>query len=307
MKRCRGLVIFILIFSLSACSKDSSLTVYEYSGLYDDSLVFSSSGDIYEDGDTGIYDNSNAPRNRVYSFFGTEYQLNYKETFAKEFFPYAEDYYYANNNSDIKFSFKENTDILTGVTFWDGVSIDPSIVLENEEDYISFANNLVDDYIVLDDYVCSVSTLVYNFVEEDGIADGSYNSYDYFYKSSSSTEHPRYTISYTKYLDGFKTCEMAVVSLNPDGSLHSLQLNAIGLFDQVKLDGFSEKMIETAVSSKLEKICNDGYRIQSNTSQMTLCIDKEGKPFFVVVAKPEITSKNTELQQETCIFIIPLN
>lgn len=301
------LVISVLTFSLAACSKDSLLTVYEYPGLYDDSLVFSSSGDIYEDDNKGVYDNSNALRSRVYNLFGTEYKLNYNETFAKEFFPYAEDYYYADGNTDIRFSFKENTDFLTGVTFWDGLYINQSTPLENEEDYISLANNLMKDYIDLNDYTCSISTSVYNFVKEGDTAVGGYDNYDYFYKSNFPTEYPRYIVSYTKYLDGFRTCEMAVAELNSDGTLYSLYFNAIGLFEQVKLNGFNEKMVENAVYNKLKAICRDGYNIQSNTNQMILSIDSKGKLFFLVAAKPEITSKNTNITPQTCIFIVPVN
>ncbi|MDD5900044.1 MAG: hypothetical protein PUC73_03985 [Lachnospiraceae bacterium] len=299
---------FVLLMSicLMACGKGNDLRIYEYSGMNDDNLYFDYSGETYRYESMVRTNESVAEETREFRFMGEVYELTYAETDAKEFLPYAEDYYYA---GDIEFAFVENTEEIAGICCYAGDAIDirknEEVKLEKEKDYKQIADSVVKEYINIGKYTSECSTRVTLFEEKDGVADCSYKNYDYFYAGNGDESEIRYTFTYIREFKGYETCETVFVTLNEAGQLCNLQLNAVGMFDNKKEAVAKRTDIDKKVKQKLKEICREEYLVGDVKCDTILCVNQEGDFFYVSLVDSMVESTESGVETETkCVFLL---
>lgn len=299
----------VMFLFLGACKKKTALHVYEYFGQNDDTSVFRYEGDIW----AGIGekdkmdDHKSAAQNRQFVFLGQKYDLCYTETETKEFLPYAEDYYFTGEGTDLEVSFKEGTDLMTGIYCYDGLDVGGEVLSQTEEEMKKRADSLLKEYIALEEYDCSCSSEVIHFEEQNGEAESYRTCYNYFYNDIQETDQNTvlYTFTYNKRYQGYRTCEMALVTFTEKGLLYSLQLNAIGMFSSEDAASVGQAKLQESIAKKMNRICKEGYRVQSLNNDVTLCKDRDDHFFYVVAAVPMVVQDNGSIaSQETCIFIV---
>lgn len=288
-----------------ACKSEDTLHVYEYSGWNDDTIYFDYSGETYQYENLKREAETKAPKFREVRFLGEVYELTYQDTIAKEFLPYAEDFYKV---GDIEFSFIENTDTFSGVWCYGGTSIDVGKAEKNliaEKDYKKIADDLVKEYIDIGKFTQNCSSVVTLFEEKEGIADCSHESYDGFYEKKNINEEVKYTFTYVGNFKGYETFEKVFVTLNDAGELCELQLNAVGLFDNKKESVAKIKEIEKSVKQKTKDICKDGYAIKDVNCDTVLCVNSEGKYFYLTFAESILEHLQDKIEsEETSVFIL---
>ncbi len=277
-----------------ACKTEDNMHVYEYSGQHDDTIYYDYTGETYQYESFKREAGTTAPKNRKIQFLGKEYELTYRNTVTKSFLPFAEDFYYA---GDMEFSFIENTDTFSGVFCYGETSIDLGRTAEklvDEKDYKAIADDLVKAYVDISDYTQKCSSLVTFFEEENGVADCWHESYDTFYEKKAN-EKVEYTFTYIRNYKGYETFEKVFVTLNEAGELRELQFNAAGLFDDKKEPVAGKKEIEKKATQKMKDICKEGYAIKDVNCDIVLCINSEGKFFYLTF----VDSKLEHLQDKT--------
>ena len=297
---------FCVSIGLAACGTENELKVYEYSGLNDDNTYFDYSGEVYRYENMIRTEEPAAEESREFHFMGEVYDLTYSETDAKEFMPYAEDYYYA---GDIEFAFVENTEKISGICCYDGSAIsvrkNGNGKLEGEKDYKKIADSVAKEYINIGKYISECSSRVTVFEEKDGVAECSYKNYDYFFAGDGTESEIKYTFTYTREYKGYETCEMVIVTLNEAGQLCNLQLNAVGMFDNKKNSVVKREAIDKSVKQKMNEIFRGEYFVESVKCDTILCVNQEGKLFYLTLVDSII--EGTEPKEKTeaeCVFIL---
>lgn len=306
MKKKVSLLCLVMIICLMACAEKNNLNIYEYSGMNDDNTYFDYSGETYRYECMVRTNESVAEETRKVRFMGKDYELTYSETDVKEFLPYAEDYYYA---GDIEFAFVENTEEISGICCYDGNAIDirknRGKKLEKEKDYKEIADSIVKEYTNIGKYTSECSTRVTLFEEKDGVAECNYKNYDYFYVRNGEEAEIRYTFSYTREFKGYETCEMVFVTLNEEGQLCNLQLNAVGMFDNKKGTVAKRADVNKKVKQKMKEICREEYLVENVMSDTILCVNQEGDFFYVALVDAMVENAESKGKIPTeCVFIL---
>lgn len=280
----------------------AKLHVYEYSE--DGSGVLNYTGDVYDDYPKANYYTDDAAVPTIsFDFNGTQYELTYYETGQKELVPYEEESY--RNSDGVKISFKKGTRQVCGIQSEDGLRISDLEKPKTEEDFQQISDSFVKDYIAAENYTCSLTTEVAYFLQEGEKASRWYEKKDFFYTSSSETEAVQYIFTYRRYLNDFRTNDMAKVVLNSDGTLDRLVLSNIGAFEEAEKQLVQKNALQSAVSEKITAICPEGYQVENIQNDIMICIDEAGKLFFFVEAKPILRAvSNNEQLEGTCYFII---
>jgi len=300
-----GVVTGMILLSLGALScKSEELRVYKHPD-WDAAEYFDYSAEVYEyklkkkDGEVS------APQTRTVQFMGKTYDATYSETYTKEFFPYADDYY---ESGDFEFSFVEHTDKLSGVTCFgdaviavDGVEQQP----ETEADYRAVADRIAGEYIVVEDFEVKCTSAVNLFQLVNGVASGGSESFGYFYEAKEDTREVKYTFTYSGKFQGYDTCENVIVTLDRAGNLCGLQLNAVGLFADKTEKVAKPEEITALVKKTMESACLESYAVNEVSCDITLGVNGEGEYLYLVIAEAEMEKQGVANSGTTIdIFVI---
>lgn len=302
MRRRLLVALLALPFVFMGGGSGVKLHVYEYPG-YDMPSVLNYTADSYEYPQVDDYKDALAVQDLSFDFRGRQYELTYYDTSQKEFVPYEEENY--RNTDGLEVSFKKGTGQVCGIRSENGLCISDLKNPETEEEFRQISDSFVKDYIVVENYTCSLTTEVAYFQQEGEKACRWFEKKDFFYTKNSEIESVQYIFVYTRYLDGFKTGDMAEVVLNPDGTLDTLILTNIGIFDDAKEQLVKQEVLDGAVLEKISAICPAGYQVGAVQSNVMVCMDEAGGVFFFVVANPDIREESNNIPlNETCFFIV---
>lgn len=293
----------VLFFMLTGCGSEAKLHVYEYPAAYDESNIMKYTGDSYEYKKTDNYVDASAVQSFSFDLAGVQYELAYQDTDQKEFVPYEEENYISQGGLEI--SFKKGTEEVCGIQSEDGLRISSLENPKTEEDFRRISETFVKEYIVPENYICSLATEVAHFVQEGEKASRWFETKDFFYIGSPGTESVKYIFTYIRYLDGYQTSDIAEIILNPNGTLDRMMLINIGAFEDAGERMVGRDALDRAVLEKVNAICSEGYKIENVQNDVIVCIDENGQLFFLVSAKPTIrVASNNEQLEGTCIFIV---
>ncbi len=304
MKQKKGILTFlILMMALMAGCQRENWKVYEIAGETMDTECFEYSGDVYGLPQVADYSRSAAEKNKTFTFQGEEYLLSYNETCSRDLLSYHEDMYRM-EDTGTTFYFRTDTGKLSGI-FTNGTALEITEQKpEGKEEYLQLATDVLKEYIPVGEYEVICETELTIFEKQGSIGQRSYRTEPDFYVPVDETETANYVIAYRRYVGGYPSSDMAVIVLDEAGKLQRLNIGEINAFRGKTAFQVEEKYMEEQVGKKLKSLCKTGYEIESFSHSSILCIDDEGKPYFMVSVFPEIKKTETkEIRNEMCVFI----
>ena len=291
----------LLIFSITGCMHDMppiSTDVYVCSASGKEETALDSNGFRYVTGDLLYTVSSNqAPQksvgeveSKIYTAFGHEFNLEYTDSYYRDFHRQAIDKY-IDKDSLAEFDFFEGTDT---VAYFDPGDVEIKITESapvQEQDYKDICEALVPELKDNDNYTVSCQT--YSIItDEYGV---STDKKDGFITQENLPRNAKtqYIFKYIRYLDGIPTDDAVVIKLNQDGSLYSITQNVLGIYDNFTDSQIDMEKINSRIEEKINTMCNhDDFQLEDyETSEILVMADARLSVLSVV--QPKIKNDST--------------
>lgn len=302
-RKIRFLGWIMLLLLVAGCQKEE-WEIYEIAGVNEDTAYFDYSGNIYEMNSGESYSRKEAEQSKKFLFYGTEYLLCYEETCHRDFMSFDEDVY-RTKDEDITFYFRAGTNELSGIFAQNGTMRITGEITKEREEYLRLTEDILEEYISTDEYEVTCQTKVTVFKTQGEIGTREYRTEEGFYVPREECETAKYVITYRRYIGGYPSSDVAIVTLDEAGGLKQLNIGETNAFRSLNVPRLSEKDITEKVSEKLNSICKEGYEIEKFAQSFSLCIDEEGKLYFMVSVFPTVKKTETNVAAEgLCVFVL---
>ncbi|MBR4341809.1 MAG: hypothetical protein IKP88_03700 [Lachnospiraceae bacterium] len=270
-------VLTLVVSLLSGCTARKEMKIMSIDGYGSEDTVLIKDESFLEDVDYKTFIDDSIEKKRQFAFLGREFSLEYVSSVRKDFSSYSEDMYMTNDG--VMVNFKKNSEELTMFAAIEGLSQDIFLNPAKEEDYKKISEEILAQYINLEEYEysCTTDSPVKEII--DGDTEGHINSVDSFIQDIEG--NPTYYMVYSRLYEGVPTSESAVVALNKSGDIIAVLLNSIGLFNGSDNIEVNESMIDEAVEKKALSLVKDVYECQCDIQSKMLC--KNNDSYYIVV------------------------
>lgn len=253
-KKTCGIVLAVILFFAQGCGNETDIRVYEYLEANMDTQCFDYSGETYNMDVGDSYIRAVDKQEKNISYFEKDYNLIYQESWNREFISYSEDIYSA-EDENVEFYFRTDTGNLSGILAHEkGIQVTEEKP-EGEKDFFALAENVMENYISTDEYELSCTTQVSVIEREGEIGSRSYRNENSFYLPVNETESVEYIFTYTRYIGGYPSSDMARVTFSEEGLLINLIVGEIEGFRNNEVLEVEETIVKKAVGEKLKSIC----------------------------------------------------
>ena len=283
------IVLILFIFLFVGCAKKSNennrMYVIDYSNNIDGANI---ELNIWNQ---ESFENNNAPRTYRIVYNGNTYDGKYLYSVNRKCDSYIQNIY--NTDDCVQFAIKDGTENIVYLNFQTKEFFNTEPYKEevvNQQEYaIELSKTIASDFINIDDYIMSIGDPKVYSVEED-----TNDSFSFYF------------VTFAREINGLSTSDYITVKTTSKGTLASIILGDVGIFEEIKTINYSISELNQRIDNKVKSFYKklDYEVINNSIDRQIICMTQSGEICIYSSQKVIVHSNNVNEDINTGVVVL---
>ena len=283
------IVLILFIFLFVGCAKKSNennrMYVIDYSNNIDGAIIEQK---IWNQ---ESFENNNAPRTYRIVYNGNTYDGKYLYSVNRKCDSYIQNIY--NTDDGVQFAIKDGTENIVYLNFQTKEFFNTEPYKEevvNQQEYaIELSKTIASDFINIDDYIMSICDPKVYSVEED-----TNDSFSFYF------------VTFAREINGLSTSDYITVKTTSKGTLASIILGDVGIFEEIKTINYSISELNQRIDNKVKSFYKklDYEVINNSIDRQIICMTQSGEICIYSSQKVIVHSNNVNEDINTGVVVL---
>lgn len=237
------------------------------------------------------FESENAPKTYKITYNGTTFDGDYLYSVNRKCDSYIQNIY--NTDDGVQFAIKDGTENIVYLNFQTKEFFNTEPYKEevvNQQEYaIELSKTIASDFINIDDYIMSVGDPKVYSVEED-----TNDSFSFYF------------VTFAREINGLSTSDYITVKTTSKGTLASIILGDVGIFEEIKTINYSISELNQRIDNKVKSFYKklDYEVINNSIDRQIICMTQSGEICIYSSQKVIVHSNNVNEDINTGVVVL---